>query len=241
MQAVVPAAGTGTRLRPLTSDQPKGLVDVAGASLLTHCFKRLTDLGVDEIVVVVGYEGQQIVDHYGDVFDEASLTYVWQAERLGLAHALLQARPHVDGPFLLVNWDNVFGTAPRILLDAFRENEVDGAVYVEAVSTEEAQQTGVVELADGRVVDLVEKAESPPTTLANAGCYVLPEAVFEACDLIRPGAEGKYQLSDAVGVLCRAGYEFAPVELDGWRVNVNTPEEIKRAETALWGCDSSHD
>ena len=248
MQAVVPAAGMGTRLRPLTDNKPKGLVDVAGAPILTHCFERLTALGIDEIVVVVGYEGQQIVNHYGDSFKRASLTYVWQAERLGLAHALLQARPHVDGTFLTVNGDNVFGTAPQVLLDTVRENDVDGAVYVESVSTAEAQQTGVVELADGRVVDLadgrvvdlVEKAENPPTTLANAGCYVLPEAVFEACDLLRPGAEGEYQLSDAVGVLCRAGYEFAPVELDGWRVNVNTPEEIERAEAALSGRDSSH-
>jgi len=237
MQAVVPAAGMGTRLRPLTSDQPKGLVEVAGAPILTHCFDRLTALGIDEIVVVVGYEGQQIVEYYGDTFDDVALTYVWQEQRRGLAHALLQARPHVDGTFLTINGDNVFGTAPQVLLDTYREDDVDGAVYVESVSTAEAQQTGVVELADGRVVDLVEKAENPPTTLANAGCYVLPEAVFEACDLLRPGAEGEFQLSDAVGVLCRAGYEFAPVELDGWRVNVNTPEEIERAEENLDGQD----
>lgn len=237
MQAVVPAAGMGTRLRPLTSDKPKGLVDVAGAPILTHCFDRLTALGIDEIVVVVGYEGQQIVEYYGDTFDDVALTYVWQEQRRGLAHALLQARPHVDGTFLTINGDNVFGTAPQVLLDTYREDDVDGAVYVESVSAEQAQTTGVVELADGRVVDLVEKADNPPTTLANAGCYVLPDAVFEACDLLRPGAEDEYQLSDAVSVLCRAGYEFAPVELDGWRVNVNTPEEIERTEAKLEGYD----
>ena len=62
MQAVVPAAGMGARLRPLTSETPKGLVNVAGAPILTHCFDRLSALGIDEIVVVVGYGGQQIVD-----------------------------------------------------------------------------------------------------------------------------------------------------------------------------------
>ena len=241
MQAVVPAAGTGTRLRPLTSDTPKGLVDVGGTPILTRCFEQLVEMDIEEIVVIVGYEGQQIVDHYGGAFDGVGLTYVRQAERLGLGHAVHQARTHVSGPFVVVNGDNVFGTPPRALLDAYRETDVDGAVYVESVSPEVARQTGVVELADGQVVDLMEKAETPASQLANAGCYMLPEAIFRACDLLRPGAEGEYQLSDAVGVLCRAGFEFAPVELEGWRVNVNTPEDIERAEAKISGCDYSHE
>ncbi|MFC7114640.1 sugar phosphate nucleotidyltransferase [Natronoarchaeum sp. GCM10025703] len=241
MHAVVPAAGRGTRLRPLTSETPKGLIEVAGTPILTHCFEHLVELGIDEIIVIVGYEGQQIIDHYGDAFDGVPLTYAWQEQRRGLAHALVQARDHVEGAFLVVNGDNVFGRPPGQLLDAYLEADADGAVYVESVSIGEARTTGVVELADGRVVDLTEKADEPPSTLANAGCYVLPEAIFQACDLLQPGAEGEYQLSDAVGVLCRAGYEFVPVELDGWRVNVNTPGDIERAEAKISGCDYSHE
>ena len=54
MQALVPAAGEGTRLRPLTADRPKGLVEVAGQPLLAHVFESLADLGIDGIVVVIG-------------------------------------------------------------------------------------------------------------------------------------------------------------------------------------------
>ena len=55
MQAVVLAAGEGTRLRPLTEDKPKGMVEVADKPILTHCFEQLIDLGADELLVVVGY------------------------------------------------------------------------------------------------------------------------------------------------------------------------------------------
>lgn len=68
MDAVVLAAGEGTRLRPLTEDKPKGMVEVADTPILTHCFDQLIELGVDELVVVVGYLKEQIIDHYGDEY-----------------------------------------------------------------------------------------------------------------------------------------------------------------------------
>jgi NDP-sugar pyrophosphorylase family protein len=61
MQAVVLAAGQGTRLQPLTDDKPKGLVEVAGEPILTHCFDQLLELGADELVVVVGYMKEKII------------------------------------------------------------------------------------------------------------------------------------------------------------------------------------
>ena len=66
MQAVVLAAGEGTRLRPLTEDKPKGMVEVAGKPILTHCFERLVELGADELLVVVGYKKQAIINHFED-------------------------------------------------------------------------------------------------------------------------------------------------------------------------------
>ena len=55
MKAVVLAAGEGTRLRPLTEDKPKGMVEIGGRTILTHCLEQLADLGADEFVLVVGY------------------------------------------------------------------------------------------------------------------------------------------------------------------------------------------
>ena len=227
MDAVIPAAGRGSRLGEQTADRPKGLVDVAGRPLLAHTFETAVEAGVDELVVIVGYEAAQIVDRFGDAFEGTPITYVHQRERLGLGHAVLQAEPHVDGTFLLVNGDNVFrgSVAPAIEVGG----EADVVLAVEEVSPEVAATTGVIETDEqGRVMGIIEKPAEPSSTLVTTGCYVLPEDVFHACALLRPSAEGEYQLSEAVGLLVRAGYEVTTARV-GERVNVNTPVDVERA------------
>ena len=227
MDAVILAAGRGSRLGELTADRPKGPVDVAGEPLLTHVFETAVEAGADELVVIVGYESAQIVDRFGDVIEGTPITHVYQRERLGLGHAVLQAEPHVDGTFLLVNGDNVFAGSVAPAIEAVEK--ADAALAVEEVSPEVAATTGVIETDErGRVTGVVEKPAEPSSTLVTTGCYVLPEDVFHACALLRPSTEGEYQLSEAVGLLVRAGYEVATVQL-GERMNVNTPADVERA------------
>lgn len=233
MDAIIPAAGRGSRLGALTDDRPKGLVEVAGRPLLAHVFETALEAGADELVVIVGYEAGRIVDRFGDVFEGVPITYVHQRERKGLAHAVLRAEPHVDGTFLLVNGDNVFAgsVAPAVAA----AEEADAALAVEAVSSEVAATTGVIETDEtGRVTGITEKPAEPSSTLVTTGCYVLPPAVFHACALVQPTAEGEYQLSEAVGLLCRAGFAIETVRL-GERVNVNTPSDIERAARLVDG------
>jgi len=99
MNGVVLAAGEGTRLRPLTEDKPKGMVEVDGTPLITHCFDELIDLGADELIVVVGYMKEAIIDHYGDAYEGVPITYTHQREQKGLAHALLTVEEHIDDDF----------------------------------------------------------------------------------------------------------------------------------------------
>ena len=114
MQAVVLAAGEGTRLQPLTDDKPKVLVEVNGTPLIEDVFDNLIDAGASELIVVVGYKAEQIIDRYGDEYRDVPITYTHQREQLGLAHAILQAEPHVDGDFFLSGTG--INMAPRSLL-----------------------------------------------------------------------------------------------------------------------------
>lgn len=233
MHAIVPAAGRGSRLGDLTADRPKGLVEVAGRPLLAYALDAAVDAGADGLVVVIGYEGGRIVEAFGDAYRDVPITYVHQRERRGLADAVSQAESHVDGTVLLVNGDNVFADGVTPAVEAARGEGVDGVLAVEAVSEAVARTTGVIETdADGTVTGIVEKPAEPPSTLVTTGCYVLPEDVFRACALVRPSAEGEYQLSEAVGLLIRAGYAFETVSL-GERVNVNTPGDVERAAALL--------
>lgn len=233
MIGVVPAAGEGTRLRPLTDEQPKGLVTVAGEPLLAHVFETLRASGVEELVVVVGYEADAIRTHFGTAFEGVPITYVEQAEQLGLGHAVLQARPHVDDSFVLLNGDNVVAGDLRTPIERRRRDGVDAVVAVERVDRATARETGVVSVDDGRVTGVVEKPADPPSTLATTGCYVLPAEVFDALELLRPSERGEYELTDALGVLVRAGARVDAIPLECDRVNVNEPGDVAAAEAIL--------
>ncbi len=225
MQAVVPAAGEGTRLRPLTDECPKGLVEVAGKPLLSHVFETLRGLGVSEVVVVVGYRGGDIRDHYGDTVGRMDLVCVRQEPRLGLGHALLQAEPHVDSDFVCLNGDNVCRANLGAVVERHRETDADVTSLVDEVSRERAAQGGVFEFDADEVVGLVEKPDDPPSTLVPRGFYAFSERIFDACRLVTPAETGEYELSDAIDLLVYAGRRIETVPLEGWCCNVNTPAD----------------
>lgn len=233
MKAVVPAAGEGTRLRPLTEDRPKGLVDVAGAPLLEHVFSTAIDAGAREIVVVIGSDGEQIRERFGERFDGVPLLYVRQPEPRGLGDAVRWATDQVDGPFLLINGDNVFVDGIRLLVDRATDPSIDAAVLVERADRETAAETSVITVEDGVVTGLVEKPDDPPSTRIGAGCYVLPPVIGKALELVRPSDRGEIELTDAVDLLVAAGYTVVAVPFEGDRINVNRPQDIEAAERLL--------
>ena len=234
MKAVVPAAGEGTRLRPLTEDKPKGLVEVGDRPILTHCFDRLREVGVEELVVVVGYQSQQILDHYGDEYEGVPITYTHQSEPKGLAHAVLAAEDHVDGEFLLLLGDNVFEANLGDVVNRLRERRTDAAFLVEEVSPEEAGRYGVCDTNEyGEIEAVIEKPDDPPTDLVMTGFYAFTPAIFHACHLVQPSDRGEYELSDAIDLLIRSGRTIDAIPLDGWRVDVGYPEDRDRAERLL--------
>ena len=233
MKAVVPAAGEGTRLGTLTDERPKPLVEVAGRPILTHCFERLAGFDVNELVVVVGYRGEEITEYYGHSFENIPINYVHQRERLGLAHAISRAEERIDGKFLVYNGDNVLSGNLGEVIEAQRSG-ADATLLVDRVTREEARETGVLDVDDdGRVRRIVEKPAEPPSTLVTTGVYGLSPEIFDVCRRIEPSDRGEYELADALTLLIEAGRRVEVVELEGWRVNVNTPADVERAERLL--------
>ena len=233
MDGVVPAAGKGTRLRPLTDERPKAMVEVAGRPLLSHVLDRLLGMGVDRLVVVVGYELSGITDFFGDSYRECPITYVHQRDQLGLGHAVACCESVVSGTFVVLNGDNVFQQPQQAAIETARDEETDAVLVSEEVSREAATKTGVIETDGSQVRQVVEKPDDPPSRLTTTGCYVLPEEIFTALDLLRPSDRGEYELADAVSLLAQAGGTVETVPLEGWRLNINTPADIDRAEQLL--------
>ncbi|PSP71209.1 UTP--glucose-1-phosphate uridylyltransferase [Halobacteriales archaeon QH_6_68_27] len=240
MQAVVLAAGEGTRLRPLTEDKPKGMVEVAGDPLLTHCFERLVELGAEELFVVVGYKKEVIIDYYGDEFRGIPVTYAHQRDQRGLAHALLTVEDHVDDDFMLMLGDNVFEANLADIVNRQRESRADAAFLVEEVPWEEASRYGVCDTNKyGEITEVLEKPEDPPSNLVMTGFYTFTPAIFHACHLVQPSDRGECEISDAIDLLIHSGRTIDAIPIDGWRVDVGYPEDRDEAERRLGGGSGS--
>ena len=234
MKAVVLAAGKGTRLRPLTDDKPKGMVEVDDKPILTHCFEQVVELGANKLIVVVGYMKEKIIDHYGDEFEGTPITYAHQREQLGLADALLTVEDNVDGDFMLMLGDNIFDANLQDVIRRHQEDRADAVFLTEKVPWEEASRYGVCNTnAYGEITEVVEKPDEPESNLVMTGFYTFTPAIFHACKLVQPSDRGEYELSEAVDLLIRSGRTIDALRLDGWRIDVGYPEDREEAEVRL--------
>jgi glucose-1-phosphate thymidylyltransferase len=236
MKAVVLAAGKGTRLRPLTEDKPKGMVEVDDKPILTHCLDELVELGASEFIIVVGYLKEKIIQHYGDEYNGIPITYTHQREQNGLAHALLTVEEHVDDDFMLILGDNIFQANLEDVVKRQREDRADAAFLVEEVPWEDASRYGVCDTNKyGEIVDVIEKPDDPPSNLVMTGFYTFSPAIFHACHLVQPSSRGEYEISEAIDILIKSGRTIDAVRVKGWRMDIGYPDDRDEAEERLAG------
>ncbi|GAA0240404.1 UTP--glucose-1-phosphate uridylyltransferase AglF [Haladaptatus pallidirubidus] len=234
MKAVVLAAGKGTRLRPLTEDKPKGLVEVNDKPIITHCLEQLAELGADEFILVVGYRKEDIISYYDDEFNGIPITYAHQREQKGLAHALLTVEEHIDDDFMLILGDNIFRANLEDVVRRQQEERADAAFLTEEVPYEDASRFGVCDTNSyGEITDVVEKPEDPPSNLVMTGFYTFTPAIFHACHLVQPSNRGEYEISEAIDLLIQSGRTIDAIRMDGWRIDVGYPEDRDKAEQRL--------
>ncbi|MDD1757573.1 MAG: nucleotidyltransferase family protein, partial [Methanotrichaceae archaeon] len=111
MKAVILAAGEGRRCRPLTQTRSKVMLPIGNRPFMEHAILALAASGVKDILIVVGYQKEKIMDHFENgIKFGVNINYIEQKELLGTAHALSKAEPYIDSDFLVVNGDNLLDT-----------------------------------------------------------------------------------------------------------------------------------
>jgi bifunctional UDP-N-acetylglucosamine pyrophosphorylase/glucosamine-1-phosphate N-acetyltransferase len=219
MQAVILAAGEGTRMRPLTHSTPKPMLPVADRPLVAHTASMAADAGADELVFVAGYEGEAVREFFGEEYAGVPVSYATQEEQLGTAHAVLQARDHLDGDFVVLNGDDLYDRAAI-------ESLFEGDAAIAAYRADEPSNYGVLTLDDGNVVDIVEKPENPASDLVNAGAYHFPADAREWLEV--PKSErGEHEITDVVARVIEE-HDVRAVEVDRW-LGVGRPWELLEA------------
>ena len=203
MKAVILAAGEGTRMRPLTADTPKPLLPVAGEPLIQQSIDQLEEF-MDEIIIVTGYLSEQFVELYGE---KENITIVEQDEQLGTGDALLAAKEHVDGRFMILNGDDVYTRLEECLKYDF---------VAVAGRVEDPENFGVYELERSIPVGINEKPDEPESNLVNAGCFILDAAIFDKLEKTERSERGEIELTDALSEYMRDNH-FEMVVDEEWR------------------------
>lgn len=222
MDAVIIAAGAGTRMRPLTADCPKPLLPVGQRSLLERLMDQCVP-HIDQFVIVVGYQAAAIRDHVGETHRGCPVNYAVQDEQLGTAHAIQQARRYVSDAFIVLNGD--------VLIDETIIEQLVAADPPAMTTTTVADPTsyGVVETASGTVTALHEKPDAPPSDQINVGLYGFSAEIFDAIAAIDRSPRGEYEITDAIELLIDQGHHVESIPYSGTWIDVGRPWELLEA------------
>lgn len=159
-------------MRPMTDFRPKTLVKLNERPILDYIVEALPD-AVDELVLVVGYRGEQVHEHCGEMFMGRKVTYVEQENPVaGTANALAVARDVLNDKFLVLMGDDLYGKAGLT-------RAIGHDLCVIGAESDEPEKFGViVQNAQGFLVDIIEKPEKPETNVVSTGAMVLDMRIF---------------------------------------------------------------
>ena len=220
MKAIIPVAGAGTNLRPLTYTQPKALIPMAGRTILSVIIDQLLEAGIDDFVFVIGYLGEKIQRYIAKTYPNLKYTLVTQTDRRGTGHAIWLTRDAVkdEDELLIVLGDTICDYSLPNLLKS--EHSMIGVKRVD-----DPRSFGVAELnEDDRVIRVVEKPLIPKSNMAMVGIYYIKETslLFEALNshlnnLTEGGDEvGEYHLTNGLQQMLERGVRFDAFRVTNW-------------------------
>jgi dTDP-glucose pyrophosphorylase len=234
-KAVILAAGRGTRMRELTAEVPKPMIEVRGKPVLQHIVEGLQHAGIRECLLVVGYRADAVQNFFGDGSRyNIAIQYVTQTVQDGTGRVVDLARNFaVNFPIILSYGD--------ILVDPMNYKRVlDFPDDVEAIVTvtrgEDVSKGGAVFVNEQ--MELIELREKPKPGEAtspwyNAGLYAFRPSIFEFTAKLQPSPRGEYELTDAIRDLAQSGKKVQALELIGEWADVRDPEILAKLNQQL--------
>ena len=232
-KAIIPAAGLGTRLLPITKSQPKEMIPIGRKPVIQHVVEELTVAGIHQLLMVTSRKKRTLEDHFdhdpelntcvksniGSGSANCNLYFVRQEQPLGTGHAILLGEKFTSGePFLVANGDTIIqsdhaASLCACLIEEHRIRNSAATIAVEMVSRNEATKYGVIEpgLWEGNVTtvkEIVEKpsADSAPSPFVVASRYVFDPVIYFALKKVFPTDDGELQLTAAIRWLLKNDY-----------------------------------
>ena len=228
MQAVILAAGRGTRMVELTESVPKPMLDVGGKPLLEYKLEAMPD-EIDEVVLIVGYLGDVIRKHFGNGFARKRIQYVEQKELDGTAGALWKAKDLLHERFLVLMGDDIY--AHEDIEACIAPGEV-WRLLVQQVP--ELHRAGDVQLGDdGSISEIIEGDRRSEPGLASTNMFLLDTRLFAAPMVPKQLGSLEFGLPQTAVAASRSlKVRFEPVFTDKW-IQITAPKDLVTAAEIL--------
>lgn len=207
-KAVILAAGEGKRLRPFTETMPKVMLPVANKPLLEYVFDAVRKSGIEEIIVVVGYKKEVIMEYFRN-YKDVKLTYVIQDRQLGTAHALLQSKKYIKDSFVVLAGDNIIDPES---IEKLLKDKSEYSLLIE--EHPHPSKYGVVFVENRGIRRIVEKPKEDIGKYISTGIYKLPRSVFT--EIEQCTSEGAHALSSVIQSLVDKGKHINTIFAKSW-------------------------
>lgn len=236
MKALVLAGGRGNRINEFSEDRNKCMVLFNDKPLIEHNLERLEGETISEIIVVVGYKAEDIINHYGTSFRDKRIRYVIQREQRGLVHAIECARDALAGEdFLLMLGDEIMENSR--LPEMIRFFDEDDALFgvcgiLKVEDPEQIRRTyALVKDEDDRIFRLIEKPRKPFNDLQGTGNCIFRNEIlnYTQATPIHQEREEK-ELPDLIQCCIDEGRIVKAFRICDSYVNVNSAEDLNRAK-----------
>ena len=223
-------------MRPLTYTGAKQLVPVANRPVIFYVVDNLVDAGITDIGIIISPEtGQEVRRVLGDGSQFGGrFTYIVQDKPLGLAHALVVAKPFLgEDDFVMYLGDNLIGTMIRETVERFAASpDLSASVMLKEVAT--PSSFGVAEVDEaGNVVRLEEKPKEPKSNLALVGIYLFRSIVHRAVTAIAPSARGELEITDAISKIIELGGKVDFGRVSSWWLDTGKKDDILLANDTV--------
>ncbi|MEN6370779.1 MAG: NTP transferase domain-containing protein [Armatimonadota bacterium] len=230
--AVILAAGKSTRMK---SALPKAVHTICGKPVTRHIVDACRAVGIEETIVVVGYEAEKVKEAIG-----SDVLYAVQSQQLGTGHAAMQAMPQVDKSHMLL----LPGDAPLITPSAIEKlitshkSSKSAATLLTALLDEPANYGRIVRGLDGNVERIVEARDASPEVLAinevatSIYCFDVELLKAALSELRTDNAQGEYYLTDTIEILRSKGRKVGAVTADDPRDTLGINTRIELADAA---------
>lgn len=221
-QAVILAAGRGTRLGLLTKDRPKSMLPVLGKPIVVRVMDRLRNAGVRRFVVVIGENDGAVAAYLNrSWYPDTEVKYAVQKVPTGTVDALLLAAPFIDGPFLLTSVDNLTSdTHLQNLITCFNQHSDHvAALSLVSASPDQIRKSSDVVIEDDRIIAIEEKPEHPRGSWASFMLYAFSQKLLHYLPQVRVSSRGEKELVSAIQASIQAGGRVGYTVAD-WRMHL---------------------